>query len=319
MVFASGVACLLESNPDFHPIADAGSGEGGASTLGTSTNASTDFGTSTTDATMTSSTVTSSTVTSSTTLGTTSTEETDADGTGSEGSAYAAAILADGPVAYWRLEEQVPPTAVDLGPNQFNGTYQGSIEYEVSGALCGEPSSRGKRFLGGDSVIDMGEVLGFQGSVPYTLEFWAKFEAIEGGDVASSGGLVGNNEYSSGDWFGYHMTVHNTAENESLVRLNRPPSGSANATAPPPGQWTHIVGVWDGATTNTVYINGELAASRVASSEPVTGILPHLGRFRVGDVDGWGEVQATLDEVAVYDYVLPVSRINEHYQLGAGC
>jgi hypothetical protein len=78
----------------------------------------------------------------------------------------------------------------------------------------------------------------------------------------------------------------------------------------------HLIGTWDGSTL-LVYVNG------VATGVPATSNL----RLRQGDVGGFLYIgqnangasfaDAVIDEVAIYERVLPAERILAHYQAGA--
>src|SRR5205085_11392652 len=53
------------------------------------------------------------------------------------GNGYSAAVLAAGPVGYWRLGD-TGSVAVDAGPNGLNGSYIGNPTRGVPGALVGD-------------------------------------------------------------------------------------------------------------------------------------------------------------------------------------
>ena len=57
---------------------------------------------------------------------------------------YAAAVLADGPVAYWRLGAG-SASAVDVTGNGNTGTFLGGVEPGAPGALVGDPDVAMKR------------------------------------------------------------------------------------------------------------------------------------------------------------------------------
>ena len=54
---------------------------------------------------------------------------------------YAAAVLADQPVAYWRLGESAGNQAVDSSGNGFSGSYVNGPTFGVPGAIVGDPDT----------------------------------------------------------------------------------------------------------------------------------------------------------------------------------
>src|SRR5438128_8433098 len=53
-------------------------------------------------------------------------------------SAYATAVLADAPIAYWRLDEAAGNTMSDASGHNHAGTYTGAVAHSQTGALIGD-------------------------------------------------------------------------------------------------------------------------------------------------------------------------------------
>lgn len=85
--------------------------------------------------------------------------------------AYSRAVLADGPIAYYRLDEQAGTTMCDSSTSVDNGTYSSSgITYGVSGALAGGDAAVS---ADGSSVVGQsGSASGITGNGAFTLEAW---------------------------------------------------------------------------------------------------------------------------------------------------
>lgn len=103
-----------------------------------------------------------------------------------------------------------------------------------------------------------------------------------------------------------------TSATSSVRRQNR----ALHAPSAPflPNTIYHVVGASDGAGTGYLYVNGTLVASGpFHTSAPYTG----SAHIAIGN-DGTAHWNGILDEVAVYNYVLPFERIVAHYERGIG-
>jgi hypothetical protein len=214
------------------------------------------------------------------------------------GDGYAAEVLADGPVAYWRLDDTDPTSLYDRGPNGYHGHYEGAVE-------LGEPEifpgaqGRSVRFGGGsgDLAVVGGDVLDFAGTVPLSIELW-----VRPGDIAGS--LVSKATYDGTDYQGWLL----------VLRQENTPDFMLSETVGAPSQvsneaFTHVVGTYDG-TTGRVYQDGtEIVARSLVSVLPDT-----TEPIRIGSHPSWGSFDGWIDEIALYDKALPPDRVKAHYQ-----
>ena len=105
----------------------------------------------------------------------------DAQDSGGTLSAYALAVLADSPLAYWRLGETSGTTARDE-KGQFDGVYRGTPTLGAPGSLPRDPDKA--VFFPGpptSTYVELGDVsaLDLERS-PFTIEAWAKIDAFVG-------------------------------------------------------------------------------------------------------------------------------------------
>src|SRR6185503_6637707 len=84
-------------------------------------------------------------------------------------SAYANAVLASCPVAYWRLGEASGPTAKDE-KGAYDGTYTGTPTFSDFGAIAEDDNTAVD--FDGFSAVDVGQVLSFTDASHFTLEAW---------------------------------------------------------------------------------------------------------------------------------------------------
>jgi hypothetical protein len=214
---------------------------------------------------------------------------------------YGKAVLADKPVAYYRLGEAVGSSvAVDSSEKGNNGTYE-------NGALLGEPglivsANTAVNFASGDVVISDAADLNFV-SVPFTIEAW-----INGPLSVPLTNQRVFDKAQAGAPEGYVLDL-----GPSNVRL----AGCTNLEMPFPlsdNITYHIVGVSDGAGTGYIYVNGVLAGSG-----PYSSCNPYTGSAHIAVAnDGTAHFDGVIDEVAVYNHALSAQRILAHYNIGTG-
>ena len=234
---------------------------------------------------------------------------------------YAAAVIADNPVGYWRLGEASGPTALDSwGTN--NGTYFGTETFGLSGALARDANTSVDFSGNGASLVRVPYNAGFNGGLDpngsWTVECWVRPDfdaATEGGLFAVPVASVDLNANRSGYFFleqpdGWQFRLGNAGG--YLPGWNGA-AGSVGGVAQA-NKWYHLVGQYDGAAGNGyVYVNGvqvkSAAVSGLANNTAAT--------FNIGDRGDGAPFAGRVDEVAVYSGVLSASRIAAHYYAGA--
>lgn len=246
---------------------------------------------------------------------------------------YPATILADNPVAYWRLEETNGSTTVaDSTTNGNTGfvTYVTQADGITVYPQLGVPAifTNGAAFAlstgAGQGRI---EVLvntninptpdGTNGA-PFSAELWAMAQVQPSGaylcplDDSSDFNQPAPFNNSAG-WNFYQTPGPNSFWSFSL----RPNPGFVNQGPPVVlGQWTHLVLTYDG-TAARFYVNGALFNTYAV---PSGGFLVNNGAenlvFGSGPATGQTPYTGELDEVALYNYPLSLNQITNHYQVG---
>ena len=221
-----------------------------------------------------------------------------------------AAVLLDGPVLYLRLgEKDTTRAAADSSKGRRDGTFLGSIQCGVDGAISGDPDTA-CRFDGTTSavVVDAAGLV-FAQNVPYAIEAWARPTSVTASHPVFS--IAGHDVQKDG----YLLLVDNGAR---VANVRETGDGLVGATGSPAtlGVYEHVVGVYDGGALR-LYVNGELVVTSAATSSiPGASNIP----FTVG-ADGSGHDEpfiGDIDEVAVYDHVLSADQVRTHYQAGSG-
>ena len=222
-------------------------------------------------------------------------------------SGYHKAVLEDGPVGYWRLEETSGTTVV----SEVTGNTEdviGGAELGVSGRL-----GSGALFNGVDSRITLPVFGIFDGSAEFSFECWVyprRFPPTNG----STDAPVALAFRSENNVF-LTMADGNSVPNSLGVRTNQDGGWGARGDTGPLAsfRWYHIVATYSPIAGYVLYLDG----TQVDSS-PTTGAITAttLGSFIGAIPTSAGRfLYGLMDEVAVYDYVLAASQADFHYRL----
>ncbi|MCW5560199.1 MAG: LamG domain-containing protein, partial [Verrucomicrobiae bacterium] len=263
---------------------------------------------------------------------------------------YPAAILQDGPLAYYRLNDSLVRSNLQFNAGSLGapGNATNINARPFPGALAGE--ANGSQFY--DSTawaqIPWNAALNPANTEPFTMEAWLypASDQINGGQAA----IMNRYSYSGVDRQGW--VIFQRAPNDSYTgapgfegigwnfRMYRGEGGSSglDVTSGVPfdvGTWTHLVVVYDPVqVTNasiTLYINGVAAATNVWEGETpgyVANTDDHpeseapngpaaltLGAYN-NTSPGSNPYFGAVDEFAFYPAMLSPERILAHYQNG---
>lgn len=229
-------------------------------------------------------------------------------------SLYANVVMADAPVAYWRLGEPSGTTAIDeVGTH--SATYAGTLTLGAAGVMHDGS---------GDTAVDLngssGRVTGsdwadleFAGSAPFSVEAWVELDAFNGSGFNLIAQKQGN---AGGD--GWELLVRGSTYKE--LRLGRQISGgSYDAVASGVDTITtatpyYVVGTFDG-TDGRLYINGTLVATdNIAGTMAASTAVFSIGWDADASNHHW---DGRIDEVAIYGRALTAAEILEHYTVGS--
>jgi hypothetical protein len=223
-------------------------------------------------------------------------------------SRYHCEVLADAPVSYWRLGEATAESVMlDQGTSGQNGQRLGAVER--AGSLIADDTDGAASFTGGR--IDAGDIHNFAGRVSYTVECWVQRRS---GGVYMA--LIDKIDSMPSIDTGWALSMRSTDDNLSWTRLvNDVANDNGRFLASPldVNDPTYLVFTYDGSNLRG-YVDG---ASAGAPMEHTLDIVASNTPLTIGAAGAaFGQFDGIIDEVAIYDYVLPVDRIAVHYSTG---
>jgi hypothetical protein len=229
---------------------------------------------------------------------------------------YTTTILADGPIAYWRLDEQTGSTIAHDETMNYNGAYHGDVTFNQPGAIHGDPDTSVylNMAMGQTGYVSVTgsfpSVATFVSQSAFTLEAWIKPTSVDTEyrgilsyepllDAATNQGYViylGGFSDSGVGFSRFDNGAEGYARDGGVVHAN--------------AGWYHIVAVHS-ANLSTIYVNGLLVSSRSDTED----IQSFVCSFNIGATHCGtrGFFQGWVDEVAVYAKALSLTQIDAHY------
>jgi hypothetical protein len=211
---------------------------------------------------------------------------------------YQELVLADRPVAYWRMGETGGTQMVDTAGGMHDGVYNNDVVLGVPGAIASDADTA----IGLDGDDDFALVPDSEALRPaqLTVEGWIYADdRIERGDAVLS---KTDANFSTGYalWFDGYPTspsvgffVDSWESVSAPITLNR---------------WTHVAGTYDGSTIR-IFVDG-VEIDSLAFSGPIDHNTAPL-RFGYDDeFHNWDVWSGWIDEFAIYDKALSSDRIH---------
>jgi hypothetical protein len=215
---------------------------------------------------------------------------------------YSSAVVADGPVSYWRLGETAGTTAADVrGVN--TGSYVNAPTLGQPSLLASDTANTSVRLDGVNDNVSVASSASLSMTSALSLEAWIKPSAIPAAGGWAS--VVTKAESYSLQFNGprLELTIIQSGTRQRL----QAPAGAVVA-----GSTYHVVATYDGSMQR-LYLNGALVASAALSG----GVSATSNPLRIGSWDGAGELfNGVVDEVAVYDKALSATQVANHNTAG---
>lgn len=211
---------------------------------------------------------------------------------------YPSAVLADAPVAYWRLGESSTSDAMEDETGVHDGTYSGGT-LGVAGAISGDSNTAYTPGASGYGTATHTSALAL--AFPFSIEFWFKHTNTTNVILIEKNANAG-------------ISIQRSASN--IIIMNLGGTGSSNRISTTSGfndgNFHHCVFVADpGGGGNKVYID---AVDDTNDDNNTTNNVS-IGPWYIGSRAGTFGYEGTIDEVALYNYAISPSRIAAHFAL----
>jgi hypothetical protein len=240
----------------------------------------------------------------------------------------AATIVADLPVAYWRLDETEASNQVAYDVvGGHNGTYDYGVTYGVPGGILGDPNP----------AVTFPNYAGIQVPfspalnpfIAFSIECWVKADPNGAGMTRTI--VSSRNREQSSNWhYGYYLYAN--ADNQWQFNTGHKTTGVRGlAGGAVDGDWHHIVATYDDTLLiKSLYVDGQLVAME---NPPLNTYAPNVGwgadnmdppptdtgiartviedRYLAQGAYFWGD----LDEIVIYNYALTPTQVASHYAI----
>jgi hypothetical protein len=211
---------------------------------------------------------------------------------------YRETVLADEPVAYWRLGERSGSRyASDASGNGRRGNYKNGVRLGVTGAMAGDTAAG---FDGVDDKVTVNDHARLRLNGSFSVEFWAQLTRFGNTwpAILSKGASSSANGYLI--WYSADGALHFKRGNQEWTT----PAGMLRTD-----RASHFALTYDGSTLRW-YADGTLVSSgtaRLATNSGTAALV--LGQSDSTNNGG----NTVLDEVAVYDRALSAAQVKGHH------
>lgn len=235
---------------------------------------------------------------------------------------YAQAVMALGPVAYYRFESIGQDGLV---PNAMGDRYHGKVVETVGLETSGLGNAAR---LTGEGYIQIDQTIReLTGAQRYTIECWVRPDQVHHGAIVSFSHETSDLPGSTSCTIDIHpaQSLGLGEKPQSLRFVHRNPPGNEGGTALrsadnqyTPGQWLHVVAVKNGPTMR-LYIDGQPVSQSVDVSA-MTGeaFMVLIGRNSRSEIAERNRpFVGLIDELALYDRALSPQEAARHYAIAS--
>ena len=220
---------------------------------------------------------------------------------------YVTAVLADNPVAYYRLNEPSGTTVNDQEGLQ-NGTYSSfSGPLPTLGVAGATTDSDLAITLGQNQYVNIPFNAAIHSGDTFSFECWYNKD-VEGISRSAVMVSMGRSGYvvGLGTTSGVVFLSKTAAGSDAFSPMKSTTGAYTDSTS-----WHHVVVTKSGSAMH-IYVDGVEASYSFTSNQTIVsaGNATHLGQPISGSSNYW---KGQLDEVAFYDYVLTAGQAAAHY------
>jgi hypothetical protein len=227
-------------------------------------------------------------------------------------------------VAYYRLDEPSGATANDSGPNNHDGTYQGSPDLDLAGAISGNAAVD---FENNTGYITVAHHADFSLS-EITIEFWLKIPATAATGYLPVLAKKGYYSATNGDNYSFYVYYDSGADTVKIECYWGTGAGANLATTTAVSvnnDWHHyVITISDTDQAMRAYIDTVLQTTSTAYNPGLDSLADSFNTKPLTIGQTWednddpegsadGHLEAALDEVSIYGRVLSAAEVASHY------
>lgn len=206
-------------------------------------------------------------------------------------------MLADSPIAYWRLGETSGSTAVDSSGNGHTGSYENGVALGVAGALSND-ANKAARFDGNKANVSVSDSPALRLNGSWTIEFWARQISF----VNTAPGILDKGTPGNADDYSI------SADRNGALTFERNGKDVGTGNGALTSSYRYFAVTYDGSRVRW-YVNGVLTATAAVSFPTISTSRT----FWIGKGDNKNYAHDDVDEVALYATALGPSRIAAHF------
>ena len=201
----------------------------------------------------------------------------------------------------------------DNTPNDALGNYNGTL---VNGATYGTGIiNQGFSLDGINDVVDMGNVLDFDGSTPFSISCWVKPNSL-------AASIFLGKSFAGPPYTGYTMVISGSKFIVSLANSYSPDNALKvqNSLSLSISTWYNVIFTYDGSKTATglnLYVNNSINTKTILNDN-LTGSISSVNPFRIGARNTQFYYNGIVDEIGIWNRELTPSEVTELYNSGAG-
>jgi large repetitive protein len=220
---------------------------------------------------------------------------------------YAATVLSQNPVGYWRFGEPSGTIAADSSPSLNGGVYTGGVTLGQPGGILGDTNTAAS-FDGSTGYFSSG--VSQPSPSTFSAEAWFKTTTTTGGKI------IGFGSSQTGDSSNYDKHVYMTNNGQLIFgTYNGGTDIIQTPTSYNDGAWHQVVAT-QGAAGMALYVDG-----RKVGTNPTTTNQSYNGFWRVGEdnLNGWPSqptsnfFQGAIDDVSVDNTALTPAQVAAQY------
>ena len=228
--------------------------------------------------------------------------------------AYSSAVLADGPLSYFRLDESGGSTICDSSATPANGTYLPGVSFGTAGATAGDAAISATAGIGNAGP-------GVSGSHDFTLEGWfrrtttTQDQALVAIGAAGRGHIAGLTLWTTTTTGSYPIAAASSIGLDTYESTNQWDTAPAGVNLWD-GKWHYVAVTYSAAGgVATAYADGHNLGTRNPVALSITPGPILLGHWVDTVINK--QLIGSADDIAVYPSALPAGRILAHYEAGA--